>query len=331
MRSTLSQALLVSRTGSTVLLTGESGSGKDFLAQYIHDHSERAQGPFKSINCAAIPSGLVESELFGHEKGAFNEAHQMKQGLIELAHGGTLLLNEIGELPLGLQAKLLTFLDTRTFTRLGGVREIKVDARIIAATNRNFEVEIKRGNFREDLFYRLNVFSIRVPPLRDRAADITMVVKKLAPVIAKRVGVKCPPQIRSSALKKLLHHNWPGNVRELQNVLEKALIFAQGAAIDSEVINLTQSSDIMDPAESSFHQPLRPHGSPNPDDQKRKKLERPSPAELHQLYQDHIVNKDWTRARLSEHLSVDSSTLKKWFKEAGLPAGQAGRPMKVTK
>jgi PAS domain S-box-containing protein len=325
MRSTLSQALLVSRTGSTVLLTGESGSGKDFLAQYIHDHSERSQGPHKSINCAAIPSGLVESELFGHEKGAFNEAHQMKQGLIELAQNGTLLLNEIGELPLGLQAKLLTFLDTRSFTRLGGVKEIKVDARIIAATNRNLEAEIKQGTFRGDLFYRLNVFSIRVPPLRDRTEDIPILIKNLGPVLAKTVGMKSLPRIRSSALEKLMRHKWPGNVRELRNVLEKALIESQGAPIEAQTINLPRKDSSVNPGQEAGNSP----SEPDHDQQKRRRVQRRDPSELHQLYHEYIVEKDWTRADLAKYLDLDSSTLKKWFKEAGLPAGRAGRPMKL--
>jgi PAS domain S-box-containing protein len=328
MRSTLEQALLVSRAGSTVLLTGESGGGKDFLSQYIHDHSDRSHGPFKSINCAAIPSGLVESELFGHEKGAFAEAHQMKQGLIELAQGGTVLLNEIGELPLPLQSKLLTFLDTRSFTRLGGVREIKVDARLIAATNRNLVAEIKKGNFRSDLFYRLNVFSIRVPSLRDRLEDIHVLVKNLGPVIAKTVGVRPLPKIRTSALDRLMQHNWPGNVRELRNVMERAVIFSQGAPIDSEIVERALQSDQMEPTESPSLQSIRPRGNPKPIKEIPKKAKRPSPTELHSLYQEYIAEKNWTRDRLSEHLGVDSSTLKKWFKEANLPAGKAGRPKK---
>jgi PAS domain S-box-containing protein len=177
MKQTFEQALIVARTNSSVLLLGESGSGKDFLARFIHDHSDRSTAPFRSVNCAALPSELVESELFGHEKGAFSGAASNKRGHVELAHRGTLLLNEIGELPLALQSKLLTFLDNRIFTRVGGEREIKADVRLIAATNRVLEREVQAGNFREDLFYRLNVFSIRVPPLRQRKADLPVLVK----------------------------------------------------------------------------------------------------------------------------------------------------------
>ena len=179
MRNTVNQVRIAAKSYSTILLTGESGSGKDYLAQYIHNHSDRAGGPFFSVNCAAIAQQLAESELFGHEKGSFTGAVARKRGILELAEGGTLLLNEIGELPLPLQAKLLTFMDTKKFPRVGGEKEISVNARLIAATNRDLKKEVDAGRFREDLFYRINVMSISVPPLRERMEDIPILVTEI--------------------------------------------------------------------------------------------------------------------------------------------------------
>jgi PAS domain S-box-containing protein len=224
MHSTLRSARLAAQTDTIVLLTGESGSGKDHIARYIHDHSKRANGPFFSINCAAVSPELAESELFGYESGAFTGSKGPKRGLLELAEGGTILLNEIGELSISLQAKLLTFLDTRQFTRVGGVKLFTVNARLIAATNRNLESEVKANRFREDLFYRLDVFSIEVPPLRQRTEDIPRLVGTIVADLSSKMGLDSVPQIDPKALKLLNEYSWPGNVRELRNVLERALI-----------------------------------------------------------------------------------------------------------
>jgi transcriptional regulator with PAS, ATPase and Fis domain len=231
MRETLQSARMASRTDSTVLLTGESGSGKDHLAVYIHDHSSRSGGPFFSVNCAAVSPELAESELFGHEAGAFTGARGRKRGLLELAEGGTLLLNEVGELSLGLQAKLLTFLDTRSMTRVGGEKEITVNARLIAATNRNLEQEVAEGRFRADLYYRLNVFSIRVPPLRERLEDLSRLVEEIISQLAAEQQLVSNPRIASHTIEKLRRYDWPGNVRELRNVLERALIISGGGTL----------------------------------------------------------------------------------------------------
>ena len=185
MKSVLDLATFAASGKSVILLLGESGVGKDYLAKYIHERSNYSSGPYFSINCAAVPSELAESELFGHEAGAFTGANRRKRGLLELAEGGTLLLNEIGELSPALQAKFLTFLDTRTFTRVGGQQEIKVNARILAATNRDLQNEISSGRFRADLYYRLNVLSIRVPPLRERTEDLPILVAQLLSTLAK--------------------------------------------------------------------------------------------------------------------------------------------------
>ncbi len=226
MKDTLDKALSAAQSETVTLLTGESGCGKDYLARYIHERSRRSTGPFYSINCAALPPELAESELFGHEAGAFTGASRGKRGLLELAEGGTLLLNEIGELSLGMQAKLLTFMDTRAFTRVGGERTVTVNARLLAATNRELEEEVAKARFRVDLFYRLNVLRIRVPPLRERIEDIPILVNQIFSQIAVELQLPAPPQIDPANMTRLTRYAWPGNVRELRNVLERALIIS---------------------------------------------------------------------------------------------------------
>jgi len=228
MRSTIAAANMASRSDSVVLLTGESGTGKDYLARYIHEHSGRAAGPFHCVNCAAIPHELAEAELFGHERGAFTGAQTSVRGLLELAEGGTLLLNEIGELPLPLQAKLLSFLDTWSFVRVGGRRTVTVHARLIAATNRDLHREVKEGRFRADLYYRLNVFAINLPPLRERIQDIPLLVEQLMERLSTELQLPCTPTMESRTLRELESYGWPGNVRELRNVLERGLILSMG-------------------------------------------------------------------------------------------------------
>jgi PAS domain S-box-containing protein len=239
MRRTLGLARTVARTEATVLLTGESGAGKDYIARYIHENSTRAGGPFFSLNCSALPHELAESELFGHEPGAFTGARKAKKGLLELAEGGTLLLNEVGELPLPLQAKLLTFMDTRTFVKVGGEKSVSVDVRLIAATNRDLRRAVGEGLFREDLFYRLNVVSIIAPPLRERKEDIPELVRSLAREIAARLQLKTIPEIDSEIMEALTSYSWPGNVRELKNVLERGFILSQGNRFNLGAVGLT--------------------------------------------------------------------------------------------
>ncbi|MDQ7781335.1 MAG: sigma 54-interacting transcriptional regulator [Desulfomonilaceae bacterium] len=246
MRSTLKQIRLAAGTDALVLFLGESGSGKDYLAWYLHDHSNRADGPFFSINCAALAPELAESELFGHESGAFTGSRGRKRGLLELAEGGTLLLNEIGDLLPQLQAKLLTFLDTQSFTRVGGEKNVSVNARIVAATNRDLEREAELGSFRKDLFYRLNVFSIRVPPLRERIEDLPLIVRNLSESLAEKMGLQEIPVIDGHALTTLRNYHWPGNVRELRNVMERALILCRNDRIGVNDINLIGKVDCED-------------------------------------------------------------------------------------
>lgn len=238
MKTALTQAEVAAQSDGIVLLTGESGSGKDYMARFIHDRSQRSHGPFFSINCAAVAQELAESELFGHEAGAFTGAGKRKRGLLELAEGGTLLLNEIGELTPPLQAKLLSFLDTRAFTRVGGERNVFVDARIIAATNQDLESAVEQGRFRQDLYYRLNVFAVRVPPLRDRKADLPVLVKRLLPDIARRTRPEVTPSPDPQAMEVLQGYDWPGNVRELRNVLERALMLSSSGVIRSEHLGI---------------------------------------------------------------------------------------------
>jgi two-component system, NtrC family, response regulator AtoC len=234
MESTLHSARMAAQTDTIVLLTGESGAGKDHIARYIHDRSKRSNGPFFSINCAAVSPELAESELFGYESGAFTGSKGPKRGLLELAEGGTILLNEIGELSPTLQAKLLTFLDTRQFTRVGGVRLFTVNARLIAATNRDLQKEVRINRFRQDLFYRLNVFSIEVPPLRQRTEDIPGLVGNITAELSFKLGLDSVPQIDPKTFKALEDYPWPGNVRELRNVLERALILCDKKRINPE-------------------------------------------------------------------------------------------------
>jgi PAS domain S-box-containing protein len=246
MCETMNKAMLVARSDSIVVLTGESGSGKDYLARFIHDQSANSAGPFFTINCAAVPNDLAESELFGHEAGAYTGAQRRKRGLLELAEGGTLVLNEIGELPLQVQAKLLTFLDTRSFTRVGGERQIHVNARLIAATNRDLEEEVSRGTFRADLLYRLQIFSIRVPPLRQRKKDIPILAQEALDELAIRRKLSVVPEIDPTGLEKLVRYKWPGNVRELRNVLERALILFEGGPFIIPELEPQRNPDSLD-------------------------------------------------------------------------------------
>ena len=220
MRAVFNQIVKVAPTDAVVLVVGETGTGKELVANAIHRHSYRKNHPFLAINCAAIPEGLLESELFGHEKGAFTGATGRKVGKIELAHQGTLFLDEIGDMPLETQAKLLRALEERQIERLGGVQPIKVDVRFIAATNKNLPELVKKGAFREDLFYRLNVFLIHLPPLRERREDIPL----LAEHFLNRVDEN--KKLSTAGLQRLMAHEWPGNVRELLNAIQSAAVMS---------------------------------------------------------------------------------------------------------
>ncbi len=230
MRRLMQLVGVVASKDVTVLLTGESGTGKDLLARRIHDASPRAARSFVPINCAAIPEPLFESELFGHERGAFTGATERAPGKLEAAHGGTLFLDEVGEMPFAMQAKLLRFLENRRFMRVGGHRKIDVDARVVCATLRPLDAEVEAGRFRGDLFYRLQGIPIEVPPLRERRPDIPALTRHFTAELSRQHGT-APPRWSRAALAALVAHRWPGNVRELRNIVEHVCILRAGKAV----------------------------------------------------------------------------------------------------
>jgi transcriptional regulator with GAF, ATPase, and Fis domain len=236
-KEVLAQAMQVAATLTTVLLQGDSGTGKEVVARFIHRASPRKNGPFVAINCGALPETLVESELFGYERGAFTGAYQTKPGRIELASPGVLFLDEVSEMSRAAQAKFLRVLEEREFLRLGGTRLVKTNARVIAATNCDLHAAFKSGAFREDLYYRLRVFDIRIPPLRERPGDIALLTDAFLEEMGRTSG--CPPARVTEGVRRLLMaHDWPGNVRELRNVLERATILSGGGLITPAHLSL---------------------------------------------------------------------------------------------
>ena len=237
----------VAPTSAPVLILGESGTGKEMVAQALHRRSPQKDGPFVAINCSAIPENLLESELFGHEKGSFTGAHTQRKGLIETAAGGTLFLDEIGELPASVQVKLLRFLQEKRFQRVGGRQEIQSDTRVVAATNVNLQESVASGTFREDLYFRLAVVVVKVPPLRERGDDIGLLAKEFL----RRYGVAARQAQRDvfapDALRALHLHQWPGNVRELQNRVQRAVIMADGKRVTAADLELTEALSAMPP------------------------------------------------------------------------------------
>ncbi|MFQ5489784.1 MAG: sigma-54-dependent transcriptional regulator [Phycisphaerae bacterium] len=232
---------VASSGASTVFLRGESGTGKDLVARVVHYNSDRAPHPFMNVTCTALSEALLESELFGHERGAFTDAKTQKKGLFELADGGTIFLDEVGDMPPGLQAKLLRFLEERTFRRVGGTAEISVDVRVIAATNRDIEKAIEDGDFRRDLLFRLDVITIDLPPLRDRGHDVALLAQHFATRFAKEFR-KPITHISEEALQKIQDYSWPGNVRELRNALERAILLSNGDIVGSEDLILGRNA-----------------------------------------------------------------------------------------
>ena len=239
----LNQVEVVAPTESTVLILGETGTGKELIARAIHNVSSRSNRPFMKLNCAAIPSGLLESELFGHERGAFTGAVAQKIGRFELANGGTLFLDEVGDIPPEVQPKLLRVLQEQEFERLGSTRSIRVDVRLVAATNRDLAQMTREKQFREDLYFRLNVFPLRIPPLRERAEDIPLLVRHYVDKYAQRMNKRIET-IPAEAMAAFCRHCWPGNIRELQNFIERTVILTQGEVLHVQVSELHKSSPI---------------------------------------------------------------------------------------
>ena len=261
MRALLERAAQVARSEASVLITGESGTGKEVMARHIHAASRRARGPFVALNVAALPETLLESELFGHEKGAFSGAVAARRGKFEQADRGTILLDEIGEMAPHLQAKLLRAIQEREVDRLGGSAPVKIDVRILAATHRDLAAEVRAGRFREDLYFRLNVIGIRIPPLRERIADIMPLAEHFARRYAQVNGLP-ERSLSPEAGRALLAHPWPGNVRELENALHRAVLLADGRQIGVEAIELAPLSPFVSVAEAGAAAPPRPAGNP---------------------------------------------------------------------
>ncbi|MFO7716868.1 sigma 54-interacting transcriptional regulator [Desulfosarcina sp.] len=236
MRTVFENIKVVAGTDATVLLLGETGTGKELIARAVHKTGSRRSSPLIKVNCGALPTDLAESELFGHEKGAFTGATDQKKGRFELAHHGTIFLDEVGELPAAIQIKLLRVLQEQEFERVGGTQTLKVNVRVIAATNHDLLTLVKEGNFRSDLYYRLNIFPIKVPPLRDRREDIPLLTKHFTAAFAKRFG-RHIDRIDGQAMEKLMRSNWPGNVRELANVIERAVILCPGGVLEKKHIS----------------------------------------------------------------------------------------------
>lgn len=293
----------VAPTDATVLLEGESGTGKELIARMIHRNSLRKEGPFVAVNCAALPEALLESELFGHEKGAFTGADRRRTGRFGLADGGSLLLDEIGELPVHLQAKLLRVLQEQTYEPLGGTRSVSVDARILVATNKNLKEEIRAGRFREDLFYRLNVVRLVVPPLRQRAEDIPLLAHHFLEVYNRKNRRMLNGMTREAA-RLLARYDWPGNVRELENLIERSVIMCRGEMIDVADLPESLRSLADAPPEISRHEP--------PAGRTLKEME----AEMIRLT---LKENSGNRTRTAEVLGISRRTLQLKLKAYGIP------------
>ena len=240
MRIMLATASKVASSDSIIHIHGASGTGKELIANLIHNESPRVERPFVVVNCASLPDALLESELFGHERGAFTNAHQMKQGLVEVANGGSLFLDEVGDISPIVQPKLLRFLETGEFRRVGGTTSMQVDVRIISATNKDLNTEVKAGRFREDLLYRLNVVTLRIPPLKDRKEDIPLLVEYF---LKKKAKTKVVKKVSPDAMKTLLAYDWPGNIRELEHAIEGAMLMSHEDLITTKDLMLTPTSE----------------------------------------------------------------------------------------
>jgi DNA-binding NtrC family response regulator len=297
MQAVLSLVERVAKSDSTVLISGESGTGKELIARALHRLSYRANGALVDINCAAIAENLLESELFGHEKGAFTGALARKLGLFELAAGGTIFMDEIGELDPRLQGKLLRALELGTFFRVGGTQKVQTDLRIIAATNQDLQAKVQEGTFRGDLYYRINTISITLPPLRERAVDIPLLTEHFLQVY----GGSTPPRLTEDALDALQAYSWPGNIRELRNVIERAVLLATGGTIRASDLPVLNG-----PSTAGETKRAAPDGRP---------------LSLADLERDHIATvlrqTSWHQGRAAEMLGISPKTLYRKIREYG--------------
>ncbi len=305
LQQVMAQVRKVAATSATVLVTGESGVGKELVAHAVHNFSPRAGKSMIAVNCGAIPLSLIESELFGHEKGAFTDAREMHQGSFEQANGGTLFLDEIGELPLDAQVKLLRALESRTINRVGGKKPIPVDVRIIAATNRNLEEKVRQGTFRLDLLYRLNIFTIQVPSLRERRDDIPQLTDYFIAKYNKVLGLNING-ITREAIDKLVQYDWPGNIRDLENAIQSAMILAQDGVIDVD------------------HLPMRIKGYPSSiesvlmTENETNKIKEVNAQMEKNLIEETLMRYDYNRTLVAEALDISRKTLFNKMKKYGL-------------
>ena len=304
MGALLARAEQLARAEASVLISGESGTGKEVLARFLHAHSKRARGPFVALNCAALPESLLESELFGHEKGAFSGAVAARRGKFEQAEGGTLLLDEIGEMDPRLQAKLLRVIQEREIDRLGGTAPVKVDVRLLAATNRDLAAEVRAGRFREDLYFRLKVVALHIPPLRERPGDIAVLARHFAERFAAANGLP-RRALAPAAEAMLLRHPWPGNVRELENTLHRAVLLAEGRVIGPEAIELEPSAEAppVTTAAPAAGAPAPPPGIANLVGRKVEEVER-------DLILETLTHCLGNRTRAAEILGISIRTLR---------------------
>jgi DNA-binding NtrC family response regulator len=311
MQEVFKKVAAVAGSDATVLLIGESGTGKELLARAVHYNSARTSGPFEAINCASIPETLLESELFGHEKGAFTGAVRQKPGKFEVAGGGTVFLDEVGEISLAAQVKLLRFLEDRKFERVGGTESVSVDVRIVSATNQNLEERVREGRFREDLYFRLNVVRIDIPPLRERREDIP-------PLVAHYLDLARGAGVTSDALELLKNHSWPGNVRELRNAIERGVVLARGNPIRPEHLPDTVTSP-------------RPLGETDLEARIRELVEKlvaqGQPGDLYRLVEARwekallrrvLEQTGFNQVKASELLGINRMTLRKKMEQHGL-------------
>jgi two-component system nitrogen regulation response regulator NtrX len=305
MKALRAQLEKAAQGASKVFITGESGSGKELAARLLHELSPRALKPFVELNCAAIPQELIESELFGHEKGAFTGAQESKKGKFELADGGSLFLDEVGDMSLTTQAKVLRAIETQDFQRVGGTKTIRTDVRLIAATNKDLAREVKRGAFREDLYYRLNVIPIEMPPLRAHKEDIPLLVEHFLALLGAEYG-KAPKKISREALRRLMEHNWPGNVRELKNTIERLVIMTASERIeekDSLFLNLAPNRE-----DYFFFETLR---------EAKEAFER-------DFILKKLTDNHWNVSRTAEILGIERSNLHRKIKSYGIEVPRGG-------